>query len=56
MHLERNLNSTLRVLYIATGVVLVIVPLLTFHLLPWLTVVVLMLCGVLAILSGCLRH
>ena len=56
MHLERNLNSTLSMLYIVTGVVLIVVPLLGFRLFPWLTVVVLILCGVLAILSGCLHH
>jgi hypothetical protein len=56
MHLERNLNSTLSLLYIAGGVVLIVVPLLGFRLFPWLAVVVLILCGVLAIISGCLHH
>jgi len=56
MHLERNLNSRLSILYVVTGVVLLVVPLLDFELLPWLTVVVLILGGVRAILSGCLHH
>jgi hypothetical protein len=56
MHLERNLNSTLSTLYIVMGVVLIIVPLLAHQLFPWLAVVVLVLCGVLAILSGYLHH
>ena len=54
--LERNLNSRLSILYVVTGVVLLVVPLLGFELLPWLTVVVLILGGVRAILSGCLHH
>ena len=56
MHLEKNLNRSYRVLYVVTGIVLVLLPLVAHALFAgWLTVA-LILCGVLSIASGAYGH
>ncbi len=56
MHLEKNLNRTYRVLYVVTGVVLVLVPLVAHALFAgWLTVA-LILGGLLSVASGAYGH
>ena len=56
MHLERNLNPTLSKLYLISGAVMILLPLLMIRLLPGVAVAALVLCGALSILSGYLHH
>jgi len=56
MHLEKNLNPTWRVLRVASGVVLLVLPLLAREMFAgWLTPA-LVLSGILSIASGAYGH
>ncbi len=56
MHLERNLNPPLRMLYVAVGVLFLAYGVYAHALLPGIALLALIICGVLSIVAGAYGH
>ena len=56
MHLEKNLNPAWRVLYVLTGVILLVVPFVGRGIFTGWVTAALVLCGILLIASGAYGH
>ncbi len=56
MHLERNLNSRLSGLYMATGIALLAISPFFYGRFPWWAPTLLVVSGVMGFISGVLHH